>query len=191
MATRKRLSLKVKISQTKISDRNEKAKIQDAIEFENDIKKLKILFQKVRNRKGSGGVKVSNRQLKIKLLAKILELTFPPHKKRKFEIIDLRKIWIEATSKNLKYLNKRLQDQLDNNGYLGAMSEQIKTIDKIGTGNFKNLTKMNLIHLTSEFIFYNYYDSKLSKRQRDTIRDLLVKKGCSMSKSEFENEYRL
>ena len=181
---RKRVSLQSKINAPRITVRNEKAKIEHALATQTSVDDLKKLFESVRGRR-------TNKKLKIELLAVILDRTLPPTAPEDREFVDLRKIWIEGTSRLLSYLSSYQQRQLANHGYCGAMREQVNSMRKIGTKKYKDLIKIRHPELSAEYFVFNYYSHELSLNQRTKIRDLLLKNGCKIPKHEYETIFSL
>lgn len=176
---RKRVSRESKINASRITVRNEKAKIEHALATQTSVDDLKKLFESVRGRR-------TNKKLKIELLAVILDRTLPPTAPEDREFVDLRKVWIEGMSRLLSYLSSYQQRQLANHGYCGAMREQVNSMRKIGTKKYKDLIKIKHPELSAEYFIFNYYSHALNPKQRAKIRHLLEKDGCTTPKHEYE-----
>lgn len=79
---------------------------------------------------------------------------------------------------------KSLQDK----GYLESALSYIQ-LPKIGTKGFQDLKKKGIIHLTDEFIAFNFYADKLSPKQIAKIFDKIYNEKGNISKFEIYSRY--
>jgi len=179
MARAKRQTKQQKIDAERITDRNIKEKIEACLESSSK-EAIEALYKKVRYRK-------KQKSLIRALKRKHYEYSFPAAKDGDLDRVNLREIWIVAYSKLDKPLSSRVKENLRNKGYLRSSLSHIQQ-SKIGTADFLEFKKNDMLHLTDEFIAFNFYADRLNQKQIDKIFDKIYNEKSDENKilSKFE-----